>query len=70
MEALAALVRAEPNALVVTDDQGCTALHWACYTGNSNCVTFMLRQRFITSLDILLEGIPHSLMNTRFLIGS
>lgn len=49
--ALAALVKADPGAVTLKDDQDCTVLHWACYNGNSNCVEYLLEQNVIDSLE-------------------
>lgn len=49
--ALASLVKANPDAATIKDDQGCTVLHWACYNGNSSCVDYLLEQNVIDSLE-------------------
>lgn len=51
LNALAALVKADPTAATLKDDQGCTVLHWACYNGNSNCVEYLLDQNVFNSLE-------------------
>lgn len=51
VKALASLVKANPAAATLKDDQGCTVLHWACYNGNSNCVEYLLEQNVVDSLE-------------------
>lgn len=46
-----ALVKADPTAATLKDDQGCTVLHWACYNNHGNCVEYLLNQNVFDSLE-------------------
>lgn len=39
------------NAAVKFDKQNCTALHWAAYNGNQNCVEYLLQKCVYKKLD-------------------
>ncbi|KAH0547044.1 serine/threonine-protein phosphatase 6 regulatory ankyrin repeat subunit A-like isoform X2 [Cotesia glomerata] len=49
--ALEALLKADPSAVSLKDDQGCTVLHWACYNDHSDCVEYLLQQNFVDTLE-------------------
>jgi ankyrin repeat protein len=48
------------------DGQECSALHWACYNGNANCVEFLLENNVFDKL----EGNPFSAAHCSAFAGS
>ncbi|XP_045471558.1 serine/threonine-protein phosphatase 6 regulatory ankyrin repeat subunit A-like isoform X2 [Harmonia axyridis] len=40
----------EPNDAIVMDRQECTALHWACYRGNTSCTEYLLKKGLFKTL--------------------
>ncbi|XP_076293144.1 uncharacterized protein LOC143215159 isoform X1 [Lasioglossum baleicum] len=49
--ALAEMVRADPAAATLRDDQDCTVLHWACYNGQYDCVKYLLQENVVDTLE-------------------
>ncbi|KAG8039491.1 hypothetical protein G9C98_008134 [Cotesia typhae] len=49
--ALENLLKADPSAVSLKDDQGCTVLHWACYNDHPDCVEYLLQQNFVDTLE-------------------
>lgn len=48
---MAALLKSDPSAISLKDDQGCTVLHWACYNDHPDCVEYLLEQNLVETLE-------------------
>ncbi|KAL3282867.1 hypothetical protein HHI36_006026 [Cryptolaemus montrouzieri] len=56
----------EPEDITVMDSQQCSALHWACYRGNTSCVELLLQK----NLFKILEGNKFSPVHCASFSGS
>lgn len=39
------------NDYSMLDNQSCSALHWACYNGNANCVEYLLENNIFEKIN-------------------
>lgn len=40
-----------PEEVLIYDNQVCSALHWACFYGNTSCVEFLIKTNLFKKLD-------------------